>query len=303
MKDKIERVKRLKREKGAVILAHYYVEDAVQEVADYVGDSFFLSQIATKVEAQTIVLCGVRFMGESAKILNPGKTVLLPDAQADCPMAHMATPERIRAIRETYDDVAVVCYINSTAELKTLADVCVTSSNALKICKALPNKYIYFIPDQHLAHFIAAQLPEKHFLFNDGYCLVHNAIRPEGVRAAKAAHPNAKVLAHPECSASVTALADYVGSTSGIISFAEKDDAKSYIVCTEKGVFYELRNRCPDKQFFPAQGSTQCCVNMKKVTLDKVISALETGAPAVELDPDFAKAAYTPLQKMLELSQ
>lgn len=303
MEEKFERVERLKREKDAVILAHYYVEDEVQAVADYVGDSFYLSQVATKVQAKTIVLCGVRFMGESAKILNPGKTVLLPDAQADCPMAHMATPERIRAVRAQYDDVAVVCYINSTAELKTLSDVCVTSSNALKICRTLPNKYIYFIPDQHLAHFVAAQLPEKQFLFNDGYCLVHNAIRPQGVREAMALHPGAKVLAHPECPQAVTELADYVGSTSGIIAFAEKDSAKAYIVCTEKGVFYELQNRCPDKQFFPALGSTQCCVNMKKVTLDKVIAALESGAPTVELDPNFAKAAHAPLQKMLELAR
>ncbi|MEG0662745.1 MAG: quinolinate synthase NadA, partial [Anaerovoracaceae bacterium] len=198
MESKKVRIEQLKKEKNAVILAHYYVEDPVQEVADYVGDSYYLSEIATKVEAETIVLCGVSFMGESAKILSPGKTVLLPSAEADCPMAHMATVEKIKEVRREVSDVAVVCYVNSTAELKAHADVCVTSSNALDIVRALPNQQIYFIPDEHLGRHIAKALPEKQFIFNQGYCHVHSEITPEQVLAQKAAHPQAEVLVHPE---------------------------------------------------------------------------------------------------------
>ena len=167
VKDEIEQ---LKKEKNAIILAHYYVRPEVQEIADYIGDSFYLSKIAAKSDAETIVFCGVYFMGESAKILSPEKRVLLPDITADCAMAHMADPERIRQMRETYEDLAVVCYINSTAELKRYADVCVTSANALGIIRKLPNRNIYFIPDQNLAHFAADQIPEKNFIFNEGYC-------------------------------------------------------------------------------------------------------------------------------------
>ena len=178
MSDLQNRIKQLKQEKNAVILAHYYVHDEVQEIADYIGDSFYLSKVATKTDADTIVFCGVSFMGESAKILNPEKTVLMPDETADCPMAHMADIDHIEELRKEYPDLAVVCYINSTAELKCHADVCVTSSNAIRIVKALPNKNIFFIPDENLGRFVAKQVPEKNFIFNDGYCHVH--IYPEG---------------------------------------------------------------------------------------------------------------------------
>ena len=169
----LDKINQLKQEREAVILAHYYVNDEVQAIADYVGDSFYLSKIATSVEAKTIVFCGVSFMGESAKILNPEKTVIMPDKTADCPMAHMADIEKINQVRKEYKDVAVVCYINSTAELKTYSDVCVTSSNALKIVKALPNQHIFFIPDGNLGRFVAQQVPEKNIILNDGYCPVH----------------------------------------------------------------------------------------------------------------------------------
>lgn len=303
MEEKQARLQRLKREKDAVILAHYYVPEDVQEAADYVGDSFYLSQVAQRVEAKTIVLCGVRFMGESAKILNPQKTVLLPDAAADCPMAHMADPARVRQVKAQYPDAAVVCYVNSTAELKMLADVCVTSSNALAVCRALPNRRIFFIPDQHLAHFIAAKLPEKEFLFNDGCCVVHDAIRAGDVQETMRRHPGAKVLVHPECRSEVTALADYVGSTAGILTFAQQDDANAYIVCTERGIFYELRRRCPEKTFFLVEGCSQTCTDMKKVTLDKVIAALEANTPQVTLPEAVLQAAKTPLERMLALSR
>lgn len=300
--DKIARIEQLKKEKNAVIMAHYYVADEVQEIADYIGDSYYLSEAATKIDADTIVLCGVSFMGESAKILNPSKTVLLPDDSADCPMAHMATVERIEEVRREYEDVAVVCYVNSTAELKTCSDVCVTSANALKIVQALPNKNIFFIPDQNLAHYIADKLPEKNFIFNDGYCHVHHSITAEQIQAAKAARPNAEVLVHPECKPEVTALADYIGSTSGIIAYSEKSSASEFIVVTELGVMYELQKRNPDKKFYAA-GNMQICPNMKKITLDKIIAALESNAPAVELQEDFMKKALAPMERMLELAK
>ena len=302
MNEKIARIEQLKKEKNAVIMAHYYVADEVQDIADYIGDSYYLSETATKIDADTIVLCGVSFMGESAKILNPSKTVLVPDADADCPMAHMATVERIEEVRREYEDVAVVCYVNSTAELKTCSDVCVTSANALKIVQALPNKNIFFIPDQNLAHYIADKLPEKHFIFNDGYCHVHHSITAEQIQAAKAARPDAEVLVHPECKPEVTALADYIGSTSGIISYSEKSSASEFIVVTELGVMYELQKRNPDKKFYAA-GNMQICPNMKKITLDKIISALENNAPAVELQEDFMKKALAPMERMLELAK
>lgn len=300
--DNVSKIEQLKKEKNAVIMAHYYVEDEVQAVADYIGDSYYLSEAATKVDADTIVLCGVSFMGESAKILNSGKTVLLPDASADCPMAHMASVERIKEIREQYQDVAVVCYVNSTAALKAASDVCVTSANAFKIVKALPNKNIYFIPDQNLARYIADKLPDKHFIFNDGFCHVHNNITAAQINEAKRTRPLAKVLVHPECRPEVTALADYVGSTSGIISHVGECDAKEFIVATETGVFCELKKRYPDRKFYAA-GNAQICPNMKKITLEKIIRALENKAPEVVLEETFLKCALTPMERMLQLSQ
>lgn len=302
MNEKIARIEQLKQEKNAVIMAHYYVADEVQDIADYIGDSYYLSEAATKIDAETIVLCGVSFMGESAKILNPNKTVLLPDDSADCPMAHMATVERIEEIRASYEDVAVVCYVNSTAELKAASDVCVTSANALKIVQALPNKNIFFIPDQNLAHYIADKLPEKHFIFNDGFCHVHHTITAAQIQAAKNARPNAEVLVHPECKPEVTALADYIGSTSGIIAYSEKSSASEFIVVTEMGVMHELQKRNPGKKFYAA-GNMQICPNMKKITLDKIIAALENNAPSVTLKEDFMKQALAPMVRMLELAK
>lgn len=301
MKEKLDKLLRLKKEKDAVILAHYYVPDEVQDIADYVGDSYYLSEIATKVEAQTIVLCGVEFMGESAKILNPDKKVLLPAANADCPMAHMAAVEKIEEIRKEYEDVAVVCYVNSTAELKMNADVCVTSSNAAKIVKQLPNKHIFFIPDENLGSYVAAQVPEKHVILNDGYCHVHSNVRREDILKAKKARPNAQVLVHPECKEEVVALADYAGSTSGIIGYATESEAQEFIIGTEMGVFHELKKRNPGKSFYVA-GSLQICPNMKKITVDKVISALETEQPEVILSEEVRNRAYAPLNRMLELA-
>ena len=253
------RIKELQKEKDVVILAHYYVDGEVQEIADYVGDSYYLAKVATTVEQQNILFCGVSFMGESAKLLNAKKHVYMADDGADCPMAHMAEVEKIEEVRKEYPDVAVVCYVNSTAELKAHSDVCVTSSNALKIVKALPNKDIYFIPDYNLAHFIAEQVPEKHFIFNDGFCHVHKSIHSEDVKKAKELHPDALVLAHPECTSDTLALADFIGSTSQIIDYATASDSKKFLICTEMGVFYELMQKNPDKKFFSVGHRQFCC--------------------------------------------
>ena len=281
-----EKLEALKKEKNAVIMAHYYVPDEVQEIADYIGDSYYLSDMATKVDASVIVLCGVRFMGESAKILNPGKKEI----------------EKIKEVRQEYPDVAVVCYVNSTAELKSHSDVCVTSSNAVKIVKELPNHDIFFIPDEHLGTYVAEQVPEKHIILNDGFCHVHAAIRPEAAKAAKEARPQAKLLVHPECRSEVVALADYVGSTAGIIKYAEASKDTEFLVATELGVFAELKKRCPDKKFY-AVGNAQICPNMKKVTLDKLIEALENEENEVLLSEQEISDAHAPLLRMLELAK
>lgn len=295
-------IERLKKEKNAVILAHYYVNDEVQEIADYIGDSYYLAKLAKTVDAKTIVFCGVSFMGESAKILNPEKTILMPDMSADCPMAHMAEAEKIQEMKEMYDDLAVVCYINSTAELKCLSDVCVTSSNAVKIVKSLPNKNIFFIPDENLGRYVAEQVPEKNVILNDGFCHVHISVTADNVKAIKEKYPNALVLAHPECKNEVLALADYIGSTSGIIDYASKSDNTEFIICTESGVGYKLREQNPDKKFYFA-GTKHFCPNMKLNTLEKVLRVLETGENAVEVSEEKRRNSLAPLDRMLELGK
>ena len=298
----IEEIRRLKEEKNAVILAHYYVPDEVQEIADYIGDSYYLSKAAQKTDADIIVFCGVKFMGESAAILNPEKKVLMPDMAADCAMAHMVQLEKIREMREKYEDLAVVCYINSTAEIKTCSDVCVTSANAVKIVKNLPNQNIFFIPDENLGRFIAKKVPEKHFIFNDGFCHVHKSIHAEDVKKAKELHPEAVVLAHPECTGDVLELADFVGSTSQIIDYATNSDEKVFLICTEMGVFYELLQKNPEKKFFSV-GHRQFCPNMKKIHLDSVLRALENPEEEVEMDEAMRQRAVGPLARMLELAK
>lgn len=298
----IEEIKRLKEEKDVVIMAHYYVDGAVQELADFVGDSYFLAKKATEVTQKNILFCGVSFMGESAKILNPEKRVIMADEYADCPMAHMVDIDRIHQVREEYPDVAVVCYVNSTAEIKAESDVCVTSSNAIRVVEKLPNKHIFFIPDNNLARYVAQQMPEKEFIFNDGFCHVHKSIHIEDVKKAKELHPDALILTHPECTEDVVAASDFVGSTSEIIDFATKSDAKKFIICTEMGVFYELEQKNPEKKFFSV-GHRQFCPNMKKISVEKVKTALESLSPEVTMEEEMRIKANAPLVRMLELAK
>ena len=299
MKNQIEQ---LKREKNAVILAHYYAPAEVQEIADYVGDSFYLAKVAKQTDASIIVFCGVQFMGESAKILSPDKKVLMPELTADCPMAHMVEDGIIEQMRRRYDDLAVVCYINSTALLKCKSDICVTSSNAVKIVKALPNKNIFFIPDRNLGSFVAKQVKEKNIILNDGCCPIHAKITSAQVLAEKEMHPNAKVLTHPECDEAVLALSDYVGSTADIIDFAKTDTADEYIVCTEDGVDYKLITDNPDKKFY-YPNPHPCCKDMKLNTLEAVLSVLQKEDNEVIVDEDIRRKALIPLNRMLELGK
>lgn len=297
----VEEINKLKKEKNAVILAHYYVRPEVQEIADYIGDSFYLSKVATKLEEKVIVFCGVSFMGESAKILNPEKTVLMPDMKADCPMAHMADVETIQKVRQEYDDLAVVCYINSTAQLKEYSDVCVTSANAVKIVKSLPNKNIFFIPDRNLAHYVASQVPEKNFVYNNGFCPTHERIESEDVADVKKRHPKAQIVAHGECQEAILLMADYVGSTSGIINYVTESDCNEFIVCTEEGVGYKLKTNNPDKKFYYPD-RLPVCPNMKKNTLEKVLYVLQTGENEVQVSDSLRENSKKPLEKMLELA-
>ena len=290
----------LKERADAVVLAHYYVDGTVQAMADCVGDSYYLAKVAAQSEKSTIVFCGVRFMGESAKILNPSRRVLLPDGRADCPMAHMAKTEDVRRLRAEIPGLAVVCYINSTAALKAESDVCVTSSNALKIVSALPNKDILFIPDDNLGHYIAARQPEKRFHYLGGHCPVHAVVLAQDVESEKLAHPAAKVLTHPECRGEVRALSDFVGSTAEIISFAEKSDSKEFILCTEPGVLYELSRRCTGKVFYPV---TPVCADMKFITPEEVLACLRGEGFEVTMSAEEMDAARRPLERMLELAK
>ena len=297
-----EEIKLWKEKKDAVILAHFYVDAEVQKIADYTGDSFYLSKIAASLPNKTIVYCGVSFMGESGCLLSPDKKVLMPDITADCPMAHMVTKQEVDEARAKYDDLAVVCYINSTAEIKSWSDVSVTSANAVQIVKNLPNKNILFIPDKNLGRFVAAQVPEKNIILVKGYCPIHEAISLEEIKELKAKHPNAEILVHPESSEAVCDIADYAGSTSGIISYAAKSDKKEFIIGTEIGVKYELEKQNPDKSFFfPA--TPPVCKDMKLITLEKILHVLKTGENEASVDEAQAKAAKETLTKMLELAK
>ncbi len=297
----IKEIIQLKKEKNAVILAHYYVDGEIQEIADYVGDSYYLSKIAVNCKEDTIVFAGVKFMGESAKLLNPHKIVLMPDEDADCPMAHMCDEYFIQRKREEYDDLCVVTYINSTAHLKTLSDVCVTSSN-VKIVSQLPNKNILFIPDQNLGKHIAKMLPEKNFIFCNGYCPTHFRITVDELKEAKKLHPNAPVLIHPECRPELVELSDYSGSTAGIIDYARNDGHDEFIVVTEIGVLYKMQNENPHKKFYTVT-KNQVCPNMKKNSLEKIRDCLKYQLNEVVLDEEFMEKAKKPLEMMHSLAK
>ena len=255
-KDLAEEVRRLKRERRAVVLAHYYVDGAVQDVADYVGDSYGLAKQAAALDCDEIVFAGVRFMGESAKLLSPDKRVLMPAPDAGCPMAAMADVETIDRVRAAHPGIAVVCYVNSTAAVKAASDVCVTSSNAERIVAALPQRQIFFTPDRHLGHYLSEKLPDKVFILNPGFCPIHEAVQLSEIEEVKRAHPEARVLMHPECPQWVLGEADYVGSTAGIIKQAVEGDAPAYLIPGQALLFPPNPPRLSQHaQGDPAQGA------------------------------------------------
>lgn len=291
---------RLKEEKNALVLAHYYQTIDIQEVADFVGDSFELAKIAQKTDKPVIVLCGVRFMAESAKILNPSKTVLLPASDAGCLMADMIRPEDVIRMKEQHPEAAVMCYVNSTAETKTYCDICCTSSSAVKIAKSLKEKEIIFIPDRNLGAFVAEQVPEKTFHFYRGFCPIHNVVRPEEVEKARLEHPGAPVLVHPECTPEVRAVADYVGSTSGIIKYVQDSPLTEFIIGTEVGVVDRINRFMKGKKAYLLSHHLHC-VNMKKTKIEDVLHALQTMEEQIELPEDVMDKARLTLERMVSV--
>lgn len=297
-----EEIKHLKEKKKAVILAHYYTRPEVQEIADYTGDSFYLSKIATKLENLIIVYCGVAFMGESGSLLNPNKKILMPDKMADCPMAHMVVREEIENFRKKYEDLAVVCYINSTAQVKSWCDVSVTSANAVQIVKNLPNKNILFVPDKNLGRFVAAEIPEKNVMYVQGFCPIHEGMSLKEIQELKDLHPEAEILVHPECCEEVVNIADYVGSTSGIIDYVSKSKKDEWIIGTEIGILYELQKKNPKKKFYFPK-TKPVCTDMKKITLEKILKVLKEENNQAVVETEMSKAAKQTLNKMLELAK
>lgn len=294
-----EKILKLKKEKNAIILAHLYQIPEVQEIADYVGDSYYLSQVARDAKEDLIIFCGVKFMAESAKVLSPEKTVILPAPNAGCPMADMAEVEDVEEMIKKYPDAFKVCYINSSYEVKALCDASVTSSSALKIMKNIPNKQILFLPDQNLGGYISEFFPEKEFILWKGFCPTHHRITAEDIIKAKEEHPNVKVLSHPECSKEVRDLSDYIGSTSGIINYATECEDKEFIIATEEGVLHQLKKKNPDKKFYFPE--IMVCPNMKKTGLQDVYDALDGKKEEVILDEEIRKKALTSLENMHKL--
>lgn len=301
MKELIEKINKLKKDKNAVVLAHCYQNVEIDEVADYVGDSLYLSQMAAKTNADIIVFAGVYFMAQTAKILNPTRKVLLPRLESGCRMADMITLEQLREFKKKFPKMPTVCYINSTAEVKSECDICCTSSNAVKIVDSLNAKEILFLPDTYLGKWVEAKLGNVKVNTYPGFCPTHMQIRDKDVVAAREKYPNALVLAHPECHQSVTAIADYVGSTTGIMKFAKESDNKQFIIATEKGVVDRLKRDYPEKEFILIKDSV-ICPNMKWNTLTDIYNALDREEHEITVDEEMAKKALTCIDRMLEVS-
>ena len=302
LKDIQQEILRLKKEKDICILAHSYQSEDILEVADFAGDSYALSVKASKVPNKTLIMCGVRFMAETAKLLSPEKTVYLANPDAGCPMAEQFSKEYIQQLRKNeYKDYAVVAYINTTTDLKTVCDVCVTSSSAVKIVKKMTQKDILFIPDCNLGAYVAEQCPEKNIKLLDGGCPVHAAIKPEEVIESKKKHPDALLLVHPECKKEVTAMADFAGSTADIMNFAKESDAKEFIIGTENSIVQHLQIMCPEKKFY-AMSKALICNDMKLTTIMDVYNTVTgVGGEEIVLSDDTIEKAVSCINKMIEL--
>ncbi|TBX15275.1 quinolinate synthase NadA [Clostridium perfringens] len=295
-----DEILKLKKEKGAIILAHYYQIPEIQEIADYVGDSYYLSKIAKDCEENIIVFCGVKFMAESAKILSPEKTVILPVMEAGCVMADMATEEGLAKLKEEHPNAKVVCYINSSTEVKALSDVCCTSSNAENIINNLEEKEIIFLPDRNLGSYIQEKTPDKKFILWNGFCIVHEAIQKEEILRLKNEHEGILTVAHPECSKEIRDISDFIGSTSEIINFVNNSSNKKFIIITEEGVLHQLRKNGEEKEFYIPYGK-MVCRNMKMTTLRDLYESLLKMENKIEIDEDLRLKAYNSLKNMHKL--
>jgi quinolinate synthase len=298
---RIAEINRLRAERDAVILAHNYQNDEIQDLADFVGDSLALSLIAARTPSKVIVFCGVHFMAESAAILSPDKTVLLPAETAGCPMAEMVDAAAVTQWRQTFPDAAIVAYVNSSAAVKAVSDYCCTSSNAVRLVKSIPETEIVFLPDQNLGRFVAAQVPEKTIRLWPGYCITHHRISKADVIKVKEAHPQASILIHPECRAEVVALADYVGSTAQIIQYVKASAADTFIIGTEMGILHALKKDNPGKTFY-LMSPGLICPNMKQTTVDKVLASLQSLTPVIKVEPEIGEKARRALNRMLEVT-
>lgn len=299
----ISEIKKLKKEKHAVILAHCYQNIEIDEVADYVGDSLYLSQMAAKTDADIIVFAGVYFMAQTAKILNPSKKVLLPNLKAGCAMADMINLEQLRNFKNKYPNIPTVCYINSTAEVKSECDICCTSSNAIKIVESLKSPKVLFLPDKNLGKWVEKQLGNVEVITYNGCCPIHDRLEPIGIEETKAQYPNALVLAHPECTEDFLKLADFVGSTTGIMNYVKKSNEKQFIVATEKGVLDRLKRDYPNKQFYDIHNEPSICQSMKLNSVSDIYYALKNESPEITVDKEIVKKAFKCIERMLEVSK
>ena len=295
-----EEILELKAERRAIILAHSYQNEEVQDIADFVGDSFALSRISAENDSSVIVFCGVHFMAESAYILSPQKTVLLPVPEAGCPMADMAEVEDVLEWKEKYPHAAVVSYVNSSAAVKAVSDICCTSANAINVIKSLDQKEIIFLPDQNLGSYIASRVPEKTIHLWPGYCRTHHRVTPEEVLRVKELHPEAEILIHPECRPEVVALADFVGSTTQIIKQVSRSTADSFVIGTEMGIIHGLTKKYPQKKFYLLSPGL-ICPNMKKITLQDVLHSLKNLQPVITVPEPVRSQAYKALDRMLQI--
>ncbi len=299
-KEIILEIEKLKKDKNAVILVHNYQLSEIQDIADYLGDSLALSRKAGQTNADIILFCGVYFMAETAKILSPHKKVLIPDKNAGCPMADMITPEDVRKLRQQHPDAIIVSYVNSSAEVKAESDICCTSSNAVKVVESLPkDKPIIFIPDKYLGDYVRTQTKRDIILWN-GYCPTHLMIKASDVLNLKQKHSDSEVLVHPECSRDVIDVADYVYSTAGMGSHAEKSNKKEFIIGTENGMLYRLQKDNPDKKFYYVSDSV-ICPNMKLITLEKVLWALQEEKEEIVLEKEIIEKAKKAVNRMIEI--
>ncbi len=297
-----DRIEELKKKRKAVILAHNYQRPEVQDIADYVGDSLGLALAASEIRAEVIVFCGVHFMAETAAIVCIDKKVIMPDADAGCPMADMITVERLKLLKSEHQGAPVVCYVNTSAAIKAESDICCTSANSVKIVQSLPQREIIFVPDKYLGAFTQSKLPDKELILHDGYCPTHAYIMPEHIKKAKKEHPQALVLVHPECRPEVTALADAVLSTGGMLNYVKTAAADEFIIGTETGILYSLKKENPEKSFYPASDRA-VCPNMKKTTLEKVLWSLEDMATLVEVPEEIAGRARRAIERMLKIGR